>query len=158
MALQDQMTSRQWQILCAAPWAAGLYVATAVGGKVQEVRELLVLGAALNRALERDHEHDLIGAVAATVLREAPIGVASGLSSGDRPALLRAAAAAGEATAQLPDGQRFRHWLMELAREIAAAERDGGWLGIGADAMHTAEQIALAELADALGLLDSDSR
>ncbi len=158
MALQDKIEPRQWQILCTAPWAVGLYIATAVGGKIQEVRELLVLGAALHRALERDLEHDLIGAVAATVLREAPIGGASGLGPGDRPALLRAVTAAGKATAQLPDGQHFRHWLMELAREIAAAERDGGWLGIGAEAMHTAEQAALAEIAEALGLLDSDCR
>jgi hypothetical protein len=154
MAIHDQIPPEQWQLLCAAPWAVGLYVATSVGGKVQEVRELLVLGAALHRALERDYENDLIGAISATVLRESPIGSKSGLRSDDRPAILGAVAAVGELTTTLLDGRVFRHWLMELAREVATAEEDGGWLGIGAETMHIAEQAALAELAEALGLLD----
>jgi hypothetical protein len=44
-------------MLCAAPWAVGWYMATAIGGKVQEVRELLTLRTTLHRALERDREH-----------------------------------------------------------------------------------------------------
>lgn len=54
--IREQVTPEEWQTLCAAPWAVGLYIATAVGGKVQEVHERLTLGAALHRALERDHE------------------------------------------------------------------------------------------------------
>jgi len=46
-------------MLCAAPWAVGWYMATAIGGKVQEVRELLTLRTTLHRALERDCEHDI---------------------------------------------------------------------------------------------------
>jgi hypothetical protein len=44
-------------MLCAAPWAVGWYMATAIGGKVQEVRELLTLRTTLHQALERDCEH-----------------------------------------------------------------------------------------------------
>lgn len=154
MAIQEQIPPADWRTLCAAPWAVGLYVATAAGGKVQQVRELLVLGAALHRALERDYQNDLIGAVSATVLRESPIGSKSGLRSGDRTAILGAVSAAGTIATTLPDGRAYRHWLMELAREVATAEEDGGWLGIGAEAMHITEQAALAELAEALGLLD----
>lgn len=154
MALQEQISPEHWRTLCAAPWAVGLYVATAAGGKVQQVRELLVLGAALHRALERDHKNDLIGAVSTAILRAAPIGSDSGLQPDDRPAQLRAIAATGAYTATLPAGASFRRWLMELARDVATAEREGGWLGIGAEAMHLAEQIALAEIAEALGLLE----
>lgn len=154
MSIQERLSPAQWAILCEAPWAVGLYIATAVGGKVQQVRELLVLGAALHRALERDYENDLIGAVSAAILLHAPIGSQSSLIANDRPAMLHAVEAAGHVTASLADGRQFRLWLMELAREVAAAEADGGWLGFGAEAMHLAEQIALAELVEALGLLD----
>jgi hypothetical protein len=55
--IQEQVTPEEWRMLCAAPWAVGWYMATAIGGKVQEVRELLTLRTTLHRALERDCEH-----------------------------------------------------------------------------------------------------
>jgi hypothetical protein len=151
--VRDQVTPDQWRVLRVAPWAAGLYVATAVGGKVQEVRELLTLGAALHRALERDGEHDLVGAVAAELLGEGLTAASLGLRPDDRPELLRAVAAAGVVAAGLPTGSEYLRWLMELAREVAAAEEDRQFVGRGAEAVHTAEQHALAEVVEALGLL-----
>ncbi|MEN9936714.1 MAG: hypothetical protein RLZZ387_3293 [Chloroflexota bacterium] len=155
MSVRDQMTPAQWQVLRAAPWAAGAYVATAVGGKVQEVRELLALAREMRAGLSRDHEQDLVGAVAAAVLGEAPSETDLALRPGDRSAMLAAVAAAGAAAGSVVGGAAYRRWVIELAREVAAAEVDGGFLGIGAEAMHTAEQIALAELTEALGLLDA---
>ena len=52
--IQEQVTPEEWRALCAAPWAVGWYMATATGGKVQEVRELLTLRTTLHQALERD--------------------------------------------------------------------------------------------------------
>jgi hypothetical protein len=154
--IREQVPPEEWQTLCAAPWAVGLYIATAVGGKVQEVRERLTLGAALHQALARDHEHDLIGAVAADILREAPPGAGWTWQPGDRPAMLSAVAAAGAIASRLPAGLAFRRWLMDLAREVAAAEVDGGWLGIGAEKVHQMEHAALIDLANALGLLSRE--
>ncbi len=154
--IREQVTPEEWRTLCAAPWAAGLYVATAVGGKVQEVRERLALGAALHRALERDHKHDLIGAVAADILSEAPPGARWTWHPGDRPAMLHVVAAARTIASRLPSGLAFRRWLMDLAREVAAAEIDGGWLGIGAETVHQMEHAALIDLANALGLLSGE--
>ncbi|MDW8213719.1 MAG: hypothetical protein RMJ55_09185, partial [Roseiflexaceae bacterium] len=154
--IREQVTPEEWQTLCAAPWAVGLYIATAVGGKVQEVHERLTLGAALHRALERDHEHDLIGAVAADILSEALPGVRWTWQPDDRPAMLRAAVAAGAIASRLPSGLAFRRWLMDVAREVAAAEADGGWLGIGAQTVHQMEHAALIDLANALGLLSRE--
>jgi hypothetical protein len=154
MAVQDRVTPEEWRALCAGPWAVGGYVATAFGGKVQEVRELLALGGALRLALERDHERDPVGAVAAAALGEGITAASLGLPPDDRAALLRAVAAAGAAARALPDGAAYLRWLMELARHVAAAEADGGFMGLGAEQFHVAEQIALAELAEALGLLE----
>ncbi len=150
MAIEDQVTPAQWQALRQGPWAAGCYVATAVGGKVQQVRELMALGEALRRELERDGEDGLVRAVTAAVLGEAPLGSAPDLSPDDRPALLRAVAAAELAAEGLPGGAAYRRWLMLLAREVAQAELDGGFLGFGAEALHAAEQAALTEIAAAL--------
>jgi hypothetical protein len=61
--------------------------------------------------------------------------------------------AAGAAATGLPGGEIYRRWLVGLARAVAEAESDGGFLGFGAEAMHAAEQAALAEIAEALGLL-----
>lgn len=153
MTVREQVTSEQWLALRAAPWAVGLYVAAAVGGKVQEVRELLALGQALHRALERDHERDLVGAVAADILGAGVTAAGLALRGEDRPGLLRAIAAAGAAAEALQGGRDYLRWLMELAREVAAAEEDRGFLGLRSQAVHTAEQIALAEVVEALGLL-----
>lgn len=154
MTVHDQVDQAAWGALCGGPWAVGLYLATAVGGKLQEVRELLALGGALRQALERDPDQDLVGAVAAAVLSDAAAATGQDLRDEDRPAILRAVAAAGAAASARPDGAAYLRWLMELAREVAAAEEDGGFLGFGAEAVHAAEQIALAEVAEALGLLE----
>lgn len=156
MAAYEQIPPEQWEALCAAPWAVGLYVATAVGGKVQEVREMLVLGTALRRALERGYEDDLVGAVAAAVLGEAPMHTNWGLRPDDRQAMLRAVAAAGAAATPLSSGMTYRRWLMELAREVAAAEADGGFLGLGSETTHQHEYMALADLAEALGAIENE--
>ncbi|MCL6542014.1 MAG: hypothetical protein K6T87_15775 [Roseiflexus sp.] len=152
--IHEQVTSEDWRMLCSAPLAVGWYMATATGGKVQEVRELLMLRMALHRALECDPEHDLIGAVAATILSETPSDARWTWQPDDRPAMLRAVADAGAIASRLPSGLAFRRWLMDLAHEVAASEPDGGWLGIGARAVHEAEQVALIDLMNALGLLD----
>lgn len=151
MAIDDQLTQDQWRALRQGPWAAGCYVATAVGGQVQQVRELLALGEALRRELERAGEDDLVAAVTAAVLDadHAPPGP----SPDNRPALLRAVAMAGVVADGLPGGPAYKRWLMLLAREVAESESDGGFLGFGAEATHDAEQTALAEIAEALGLL-----
>jgi hypothetical protein len=151
--VRDELTPDQWRVLRAAPWAVGLYVATAVGGKVQEVRELLTLGAALHRALERDSERDLVGAVAAEIVGEGLTAAAMGLHLDDRPGLLRAIAATEAVAVELPGGPEYLRWLMELAREVAAAEEDRRFLASGAEVVHIAEQHALAEVVEALGLL-----
>jgi hypothetical protein len=92
--------------------------------------------------------------VAAAILGQAPMDAEPEPEAGNRPALLMAVTAAGAAAHGLPGDEAYRRWLVELAREVAQAESDGGFFGIGAEAMHTAEQEALAELAEALGLLD----
>jgi|YNPMSStandDraft_1061717.scaffolds.fasta_scaffold57197_1 hypothetical protein len=155
--IQEQVTPEEWRALCAAPWAVGWYMATATGGKVQEVRELLTLRTTLHQALERDCEHDLIGAVAATVLGETPSEMRWSWQPGDRPAMLRAVAAAWSVATRLPSGRAFRHWLMDLAHDVAAAEKDGGWMGASAEAIHRAEQTALNDLAVVLEI-ETDTR
>lgn len=153
MSIQEQVGPERWAALWLGPAAVGLYVATAVGGKVQEVRELLALAAEMRQALERDHEHDLVGAVAAMVVGTGPDATPA-LNAGNRLALLEAVGAAGAAATGLEGAGDYRRWLMSLARAVAVAEEDGGFLGIGAEALHLAEQLALAELASALGLLE----
>lgn len=153
MAFNDQLTSEQWRALRQGPWAAGCYVATAVGGKVQQVREMLALGESLRRQIERAGEGDLIAAVTAAVLGAHAADIGPELSPDDRPALLRAVAAAGVVADGLPGGAAYKRWLMLLAREVAEAESDGGFLGFGAEAVHAAEQTALAEIAESLGVL-----
>jgi hypothetical protein len=46
---------------------------------------------------------------------------------------------------------------MDLARDVAAAEKDGGWMGVGAEAIHRAEQTALNDLAVVLEI-ETDTR
>jgi hypothetical protein len=152
--MREQFTQEEWQALCAAPWAVGRYMAAAVGGKLQEVRELLALGAALRRALVQDADDTLVGAVAAAILSDDRLIGGSNLHAADRTELLAAVAAAGTLVAASPHGPAYRRWLIELAHVVATAEADGGFLGFGGEAFHAAEQIALAELTEALGMWD----
>jgi len=71
--------------------------------------------------------------------------------------MLRAVAAAWSVATRLPSGRAFRHWLMDLAHDVAAAEKDGGWMGASAEAIHRAEQTALNDLAVVLEI-ETDTR
>ena len=46
----------------------------------------------------------------------------------------------------------FKQWLMETAKHVAAAAKEGGFMGMGGTAVTEAETAALKEVAEALGV------
>lgn len=54
------------------------------------------------------------------------------------------------------DGEVYRKWLFYLADATAKGSKEGGFLGIGAVRVSDQEQAALDELANALGISQTD--
>jgi hypothetical protein len=152
--MKERFTAAEWDELCSAPFIAGVYVATAGGGRAQYTQELVALAEALRPSVERG------GPLAAAVAAELGGRGFNKLGTGeravrpdDRPAMLARLAAVGAALARVggPEAAAYRAWVRGLAAQVAGAASDGGVLGIGGRRVSYAEQTALRELADALG-------
>jgi hypothetical protein len=65
---------------------------------------------------------------------------------------LRRAAAIIDAKAPPQEAREFKTWLRSISQEVAEAAKEGGFLGIGGERVSEAEQAALREIVEALGV------
>lgn len=153
--MKERFSAEEWDELCSAPFIAGIYVAAAgESGRAQYTREIVALMEALGPSLERGGP--LAAAVAAELAgrRSGRLGTGgAAVSPTERPAMLARVARAGAALARAggDEAAAYRGWVLGLAAQVAAAASDGGLLGVGGRRVSYAEQVALAELREALG-------
>jgi hypothetical protein len=65
---------------------------------------------------------------------------------------VRRTAAIVDAKADPQEAREFKTWLRSISQEVAEAAKEGGFLGIGGVRVSEAEQAALREISEALGL------
>lgn len=149
MAAQEDFNAVDWQTLTDAPAVAGLIVVTAQRGGT--IRESIAMAKAYAQA-KADHDHELIGAIAAKAPQVDPKQFTSkedlhtsGLHKiGEAVALLDGTASADEIEA-------YKQFTLSVAQRAAEADKSGGVLGIGGERVSDSERAALAEIAAALG-------
>jgi hypothetical protein len=153
--MKERFSAEEWAELCSAPFIAGMYVASAgEGSRAQYTQEMVALAEGLRASVARGGP--LAAAVAADLASRAGnrLGTGAAAASPDeRPTMLRRVARVG-ATLACAGGEEaaaYRRWVLGLAAEVAGAASDGGLLGIGGRRVSYAEQVALRELAEALG-------
>lgn len=151
--MRERFSAEEWADLCAAPFAAAIYVATAEGNQHDYNREMVTLLHAMRTSVSDG------GGLARAVMSEFGTRWGNRLGTGeaaisraDRVAMLVRLQRAGAALARAGGdvAAPFVAWILELAHQTAAASRTGGRFGLGGVAISELEAVALEELAAAL--------
>jgi hypothetical protein len=148
----------QWKSIAGAPAAAALLITLAdASGPIGVLKE----GMAVTRALT-DATGDDVPEVITSLVAE----FRSGAIRPQLPTLpytdrdqakavllesVKAAVAAVESVAPA-EVQAYKRWIVTTATRVAAASKEGGFLGIGGTLISAEEQAALTDLATALGV------
>jgi hypothetical protein len=155
MATEKDFAPTDWQRVEAAPFMAGLAVSYGdLSNKVAIGDEARATGDAIKAASSSPSE----------VVRT----IATRFAQGQRPTIPAVPNKPAEAQAALIDGCKaaaalvaakapgeattYAHFLLDCAKAAAGAAREGGFIGVGVRKVSEGEELALANLALALGL------
>jgi hypothetical protein len=165
MTDQTSFTPEEWRQLLRSVSLAGVAVtAASPSGPIGVVKEMFVAGKIVARAKTDGASNELIKAVAADLATpegraQATEGIQTEFAGATPDQIkaraieaLRRTAAIVDAKADPQEAREFKLWLRSIAQEVAAAAKEGGFLGIGGVRVSEAEQAALREIAEALGL------
>jgi hypothetical protein len=165
MTDKTSFTPEEWRQLLRSVSLAGVAVtAASPSGPIGVVKEMFAAGKIVARAKTDGASNELIKAVAADLATpegraQATEGIQTEFAGATPDQIkaraiesLRRAAAILDAKADPQEAREFKLWLRSIAQEVAAAAKEGGFLGIGGERVSEAEQVALREIAEALGL------
>lgn len=151
---RDTFTDQQWQQLVEAAPSIARAVSAASGSTAQSESELDAFLRLLEQTRNDTAGQGLLGVLTADLHARLSAGAMS-LAMEDIVADgIHAARQAGALLAVEPDEQEarsVRYWLLEVARTVAGATREGGILGIGGQEMSRPERDTIAAIGDALG-------
>jgi hypothetical protein len=162
MANKASFTTQEWQLLLESPMLAGMAVTAAdPSGLFGLVKEGFAASRALAEAKTAAGASELIRAVVADLEtsegRDAARDALKARFAGAKAADIKPSAitALREVTALLDakapeDAAAFKAWLEDIARRVAEASKEGGFLGFGGVQVSDAEKATLAEIAAAL--------
>lgn len=154
MANKDTFTPSEWDLLRQAPFMTGLVVvAASPSGPIGLLKESAATAKMVMTELAAC-ETELMKALAADLKA---MMSATKIDSRD-PAEVRAksleacrqAAAVVTAKASAAEAAEYKAWLNKLAKQVAEASKEGGFLGFGGTLVSEAETAALRDIAAAL--------
>ncbi|WP_330082510.1 hypothetical protein [Methylocystis iwaonis] len=163
MANKSSFTAEQWDRIIQAPLLAGFAISAAdPNGFIGALKEGMASAEALSAAKTDGGADELIQSVVddlftpegRTSAREGVRKIIQGAGLDDIKirALeeLRSTAKILDATAPL-EARPFKNWLSHIARLVAEASAEGGFLGFGGEQVSASERATLTEIASALG-------
>jgi hypothetical protein len=162
MATKASFTPEEWRQLLQSPMLAGMAVTAAdPSGLFGLVKEGLAASRALAEAKTAPAANELIKAVVADFeTAEGRDAARDGLKAhfaGAKAADVKPKAIAALrdvstllATKAPEDASAFKSWLEDLARRVAEASKEGGFMGFGGVQVSDAEKATLAEISAAL--------
>jgi hypothetical protein len=162
MATKASFTPEEWRQLLQSPMLAGMAVTAAdPSGLFGLVKEGLAASRALAEAKTAPAANELIRALVADFeTAEGRDAARDGLktrfagakASDVKPKAIAALrdVATLLATKAPEDASAFKSWLEDLARRVAEASKEGGFLGFGGVQVSDAEKATLAEISAAL--------
>lgn len=161
MTSKDEFSTDDWTRIRNAPWVVAIAVVAAdPSGAIATSREFHTLRQLVAATDLHGSSNELIRAVADDLTADRaddepdPTGTLSGYDSIREGALehCRSVVMILDGVAQPDESAQFRAWLLELARGVAAASKEGGFLGIGGTSVSERETDILGELAQVLGV------
>ncbi len=161
MAVKDSFSAEEWERIVGAPMLAGMAVTAAdPGGLWGALKESTA--SALEVLSAKGSANPLIAEIAAAFEtsegRDMARGALKDRLRGKSPAEMTEAAVAelgavaALVAAKAPESAAgFRDWLREIARKVAEAGTEGGFLGFGGEKVSAAEKATLDRLSQVLG-------
>jgi hypothetical protein len=154
---RDSFTDQQWQQLVEAAPSIARAVAAASGSLAQTEFELEAFLRLLEQTRNETAGQGLLGSLTADIHARLSSGSLT-LAADDVVADgIHAARRAGALLAVEPEeheARAVRYWLLEVARTVAGATRNGGIMGLGGQDMSRSERDTLAAISDGLGLAE----
>ena len=165
MATKADFTPDEWKLLLQSPLVAGVAISAAdPSGLIGMMKESMASARALIQAKTDQNADALAKAVASEFETSegrglAQNGVKTAISGAKAPAeIVSQALAALKTTSALldakggPDAAPFKTWLAGVAKAVAEAAPEGGFLGFGGTQVSDAEKATLDEISAALGV------
>lgn len=153
--VNDGLNDGQWQQLLEAPPAIARAVAAVAGSGARSEMELDAFVGLLDRTAHEEAADSLLGQLASRLHASMSAGTIAAPGEDVVVEGVHSARQAGAILAVLPDeaeARAVRLWMMRVANTVAAAAREGGLLGIGAEDVSTSERDTINAIADALGV------
>jgi hypothetical protein len=148
MTKRGDFNAEEWATVLEAPALAAAQVMTAERGGT--FREAAALARAYKEAREQ-HTSELVDAVIAEPPRIDPNQVRAPDALAERTdSQLRAATEIVRAHATPEELDDYRRFVLSVARGVAKAHKEGGFLGIGGKEISDAEQAAIDRIIDSL--------
>jgi membrane-bound lytic murein transglycosylase B len=165
MATKADFTPDEWKLLLQTPLLAGVAISAAdPSGLIGMVKESMASARALIQAETDPNADALVKAVATEFETSAGRGLAqdgvkAAISGAKTPPdiVSKALDSLKEASALLDakggqDTAPFKTWLASVAKSVAEAAPEGGFLGFGGTQVSAAEKATVAQIAGVLGV------
>ena len=161
MASKTDFTPTEWQQLLKAPgWASIAVVAASPSGPVGVVKEMFAAGKVIAEVKVGGNPNPLITALVNDLATSdgRKLGQPTEVGGKTPDEIRKLAVDSLKQVASLVDGKAgadadgFKRWIATLAQRVAAAAKEGGFLGIGGTAINEKETAALSDIGAALGV------
>lgn len=174
MTTKKDYTPEEWDYLCSAPAAAGMYITAADPRGFDRVREMFATAHAMANHPPGEAAQVLVDSLTAELKNRADQSTDSRQESaqgngskapepdipdGELPAgsdalmeRIRQATQIINAKADAAEARAYKQWLLDIADITANAAVEGGFLGIGGQRVTKKEKAALEELKTVLGI------
>jgi|APFre7841882724_1041349.scaffolds.fasta_scaffold06416_2 hypothetical protein len=162
MTTKADFTPEEWKtIFTAAPMAGLAITAASPSGPFGVIKEMFAVGHTIGETLQKGSQNPLISALIADMKArgtkpDRPQNINSPQDA-ENAALdnLRKVSEILATKAPGPEGDEFKRWIVGIAKNVAEASNEGGFLGFGGTKVSDAEKAALQKVAQALGVPDA---
>jgi hypothetical protein len=152
MSTKNDYNAEEWKAITSAPVAAGLFITLAdASGPVGIAKEAMAVGRAITDAAQ-GQTPEIVKAIATSVKNsgrpETPDLPKMASRAESKEALTSAIKTAVDAVERHSPGevQAYKMWLTNIAKKVAEASKEGGFLGMGGTLVSQSEEEALNEL------------
>ena len=160
MGVKENFTAEEWRALLRAPMLVSYAVAGAApSDKDGYIQEMSAVADAIFEGGQKAAKDSLVSAVVANIVANAEDnerGATEKISAGDVKA--RALATCREVAELLQtktgaqEAAEYKRWLLEVAQNVAAAAKEGGFFGFGGAQISNTEIATINEIGAALNV------
>lgn len=161
MTTQADYTIAEWQTLMQAPAMAGMVVMlTGKSGPFQMVKEMFAVSKAVAEVAQHDTAQPLLKAVVESIKTAKPADFQvdqqrfQSVEEAQTHALttIKTVATLLDSKTLKAEADEFKRWLLDIGQQVAAAAKEGGFLGFGGEQVTEEEKAAVAALGTVLGV------